>query len=455
MDPKLEAVKPEDFPKADYRRPVNYEVNYDTDNVQMCVTIFRRFPWMLDTVSAVLIDPVNIPATYYNEYSPRIEDGVEFFPVLKSYYTMRCKGKVVSVSSQTDELTVEFQNQLLVFRVGIVVKGKLVVQNKEMFEEEAKYIEDFRNSGVDIAILKRSKPSDVLKSVAVSALEEYMPNADDAVVYMQRQYPTAYAFAKAVSKITTCAKLDPITRARLSKSYYDVSVVSTFDLDTLLPSVTYNAADVEDYIQDSATNMILYAEKYNDIPTRKYLRQTKRVPRVQNIDNIKFRCKNSSDARTILDENLIFYEEFCFNVETLYHQFKEGNNYTNPYTNEPFEKSFVDKVVYMYAFKRERLPALVVDAKVNAQAEVDDEYDQIIHDLYNKKGIGFDSLYVAVKKEIEALISGGGGGGATNIVNKCEKCAGVLGNKYYKTIGVNGAAVKFCSEVCMREGDAI
>ncbi|QIH04922.1 hypothetical protein [Dasineura jujubifolia toursvirus 2a] len=438
-----------------------FNLTQESDDMKVKVSIYRRTPWMKETVDAILVHPIAMPIQYYDPSSGKEgPNGDMFYRVKSLYYKMRSNGNIIN----TDEgiITIIFNDEVIKFKVGYIVRNinYIVVQNEKMLRDEQSYIDNINNSNLNITQLKAASVSNDLRNIAIAALSEFTPDlkySSTIVSSVENSAVNAYDFAYKICKITTCAKLNTVLKTRLKKGYYNEEVIHLMSYDTLLGDLNYDIEEVKNYVEDAALNMILYAFKYSDIPTRKYTRTEYRLPkqkivgrevdRIQKLD-VRLRCHNFDDVKTIEDENLVFYEEggrnYCFDVIYLYMQFSdqnpEGPNYKNDYTGIDFNPEFVDKIKTMYKFKFQNMTTELANSKISNDSI---NYDEIVNTINNLKTTEFQDILKTVLHEVDML-----GNNKNDKKKECAKCKRYVGIMGLSTLTNSGSIKNYCSDEC-------
>lgn len=452
-DPREEARVPLVTDTA--REPTRYGVNIvENDRLKTCISVFRRFPWLTNTVDNIFVQPIRLPNRYYDEnnFSEKFTGGQKFYRVKLPYYQMRCLGKVTDISDD-NTLTVDYDNEMLQFRVGFQVRDKFLIQNKSMFESEEKYLNMMNNSNLNITELKNAQVGKILRQAAVSTLSDVVPDQEYAEIVVgniENTSTTAYEFAYKVYRIVICAKYGNLFGKRLRRGYYAENIVHLLDYDVLLegvdttdPAVIYR---IEDYIEDSALTLLMYADRTDYIPTRKYQRDTRPPLNLNKLD-LKNQCANFEDVRDVSEENLAFFGTdsdnnrfFCYDILQLYADFKAGNT-TDPYTGKPFPDYFVQKIENMYQFKVNLNPTLPL---VSGSSMSSSDYDDIVQELERVRlkdtNKGFLKVLEKVREEIDRLNI------SDDFCATCQKKVGRTGGII--TLNKQGEILKHCSKQC-------
>lgn len=416
------------------------------DGISEFITIYRQLPWLKEKVDQILINPIkNIPEDIYDSQNFKTCDNVNFYNVKLPYYYMR-----QNTNLTIDENNIAFgmyNGVQIEFQVGLYILSKpnkiFTIQNVDMYEKENQYINKIKNSKINLSELKTAPINSELKTLAKISLEDYTPNKDytDNLIRLLSENATSYDFAYKISKIIAGVKFGNLFAKRLLKGYYREEILSSLGFDVLFEGVITDLEKMENYIEDSANNILLYSSKYYDIQVRKYQRNERKIPYVTKFD-IRTNCENISDTKNISEENLTFYsidnKFYCYDLYKLFFNFKKGN-YINPNTNNPFPQEFIQKINSLYSFKTENLN------KSRKDSFTEEDYDNVIDEI-EKLNIKEDTIFLSileiVRKEIENLqIS----------ESMCELCKRPVGRMGIVTINSEGKMIKNCSKNCFEK----
>lgn len=419
-------------------RPQNrrFVVNYLDNQLSSCITIFRRLPWLVDIIDQIYVRPINMDISYYDSQSFVEYKDEKFFSVKRKYYLMRCQGELINIGAD-DVFTVNYDNNILSFQVGIKTKKHFVVETSEMAKDEIKFLENWNKLNTNIRDLKLASVTNELKLVAKTNLLDYLPNsefADKLIKHLDLNSSDSNEFANKVAMIITGARFGNTFPKKLKKNYYDPNFFNLIDYSDLFEGVEYDKEQVDDYIEYTSSNLLVYASKYYEIPERKYVQKTKKVPVFKNV-NIKIKCDNFEDIRNIDEENIAFYETngklLCYDIQRLYKEFSNGN-YINIHTGVNFTDEFINKIKNLYKFK-----------KTFSKESDDEDYDVFDEFARQQDDEEDDKLFkLALSKlrlEIDSL-------GINN--DKCTMCKRAVGRTGIITLNQKGEILKSCSRAC-------
>lgn len=456
-DPRSIAVKPANVPVRGRVR--KYDIDYQDDSTKTCITIFRRLPWLKDDVEQVYVNPVKLPEKYYDENQFYIFEDKKFYKVKQSYYQLRCFGTIIDIDTPLHIVSVNFRNEVFKFQVGLKIKSSnkgisFVIQNESMFNEEKQYFSNMRKSGISVNSLKSAKVSEELKNVARISLCDYTPDSkylEGIINSVEKNSKDAFDFALSISKILNSAKYGNVFPKRLKKGYYTENIVHLLDYDSLLEGSQYELEKVEEYIEDSSINMLIYASKYYDIPVRKYQREDV-MPLKLNKFDLRMKCANIDDVKDIPEENITFYNVnrtlYCYDVSQLYYDFKRGN-YINPKDGLRFSKEFINKVKNIYNFKIKNVPTpSIVQDEMTSQ-----DYDDIVASFDRMRietDPTFTNILEQVRSEIDKLSLFPTTSGSRNI-SHCAVCRQVVGKMGITSLDNAGKIIKHCSRACFEK----
>lgn len=416
-----------------------FKINYGDENLKTCITLYRRLPWYKDNIESIYINPIKISNEYYDDSNYIELSDVKFYVVKLSYYYLRCLGKIVSIS-ETGELTMDYNNELLMFQVGIQKsKGTVIIQTQQMFNDEKTYISNFKKSGISLSEWKQMKVSPELKKIAIGSLNEYIDDKNYSTSIIDNiPSDNSYEFAKTVSKIYMGLRLNPVFNKKIKKQYYSVDIIPLLQYPNILEGVEYDDEKIDVYVEDIATNMLLYSSPYFDIPKRRQQRNELRPLKLNNV-NIKMKCGNFNDVKNIPDENIVFYETensfLCFDILKLYLELKSGN-VINPYTGQPFNNDFIEKVIRMYNIKNKKSETIVENDDENYD-EIVRRFDELVIDK------NFELLLEKVRFEISKFETQD---------DKCFICKKNIGNiTSITTLNKRGQTIKHCSKECFEK----
>lgn len=437
------------LPDANIIRPdraEKYTQKFTDEKFQRCAMAYRRIPWLTNTVENVLVQPVNLPSEYYDENKSFMVDKDDIFYQVKSqYYTMRCYGKNQSINEKTNVISLVYKNNKLSFKVAyvIIIDGELnfYEQTYDMFRDEEEELRKLASIDVNKTELMNSLVSDNLRSIAQSTLEDFTPSKEYVKHILKNIEETtnnSYEYIRKVAKIYVAAKSGSLFSTRFLKGYYNEDFIHLLDYDILLEGLEYNVDNIDDYVNDTAMNLLLYSTKFTDIPTRKYMRENKKPLNLNKYD-IRLKCENLDSIKNVPDENLAFYSTqnkfFCYDISRLYIEFLHGN-IINPDTGNKFSPEFVDKIKTLYKFKINNIPV------IQRNEEDDEDYDEIVRQLSEHK-ITEDKDYIEILEKVRDEIQ------KLNFYEeKCVKCDKDVGPTGITTINKKGEKVVCCSRAC-------
>lgn len=429
-----------------------YIQKFVDDDKTACAMTYRRIPWMKNSVENVLVFPINLESKYYDEsnflevYDDKCDQlsDDKYYYVKSPYYTMRCYATKTTMDENTNIITVSYNNEMLSFKIGYKIRGiaKPVVQNFNMFQDEQKYINQITSTGLNINQLKTNNVSNDLRYLARISLYDFTPDQEYANIIIQHiedNSNNAYDFAYKISKLIVAAKFGNTFSKRLYKGYYNEDTVHLLNDANLYEGIDFDQNQLDEYIEDAATNMLIYADQSNYIPTRKYNRNRteKRIPKITKLD-IRLRCNNIDNVKNVPDENLAFYRVndkfYCYDIARLYLEFMNGN-IINPDTGTPFSDDFINKIKTLYKFKINNIDVVQKD-------DDDEDYDAIVNQLCEIK-LSDDEDYLKILEKVRLEIEN------LNVNHeKCFKCQKNVGQLGISTVNNKGELIKCCSKKC-------
>lgn len=434
------------IPQAIDKKNKRFVIDYKDDKIQSCITIFRRIPWLKDEVEQVLVNPINLPENYYDKNNFTEYNNTKFYQVTLNYYKMRCGSTLISVAD--DVANVNFEDQNYTFQVGLLLRRQntkvFVVQNENMYSDEKVYLENLKKSNINISDLKQGHISGDLIKIGVNAISDCSPDVAYTRTILrgiEDVSSNAYEFSVKVSKIMVGCKFGNLFPKRLKKGYYNANIVHLLDYDTLLEGTVYDEERINQYVDDSAINMLIYASRFNEIPDRKYARDNKKNLNLDTVD-VRIRCENIDDVKDVPEENIAFYDfnkkYYCYDIPTLYENFKVGN-YLNQYSGERFSQEFIDKVTTLYTFKKN-----FISETHNITDMLEDNLGEDYEDRYHKEPSvevdpAFEFLLSKVREEIDGLFINS---------DTCKVCQKSVGRMGIFTVGDNGEILKHCTKKC-------
>lgn len=441
-DPRQDAFIPVPA-QSDNTNRFKYKVNYNDDEKRLCISVFRRLPWIKDNIDQILVEPIKLSTKYYDPNNYVDIKGALFYNVKVPYYKMRCSGVVENISDD-DVVTANYGDEIVVFRVAFKAKDVYVIQNRDMYKSERDYLDQIKNSNINIAELRNSSVTAELRNIATLSLEDYTPSREynnRMVKSIENSSRNAYEFSYNINKILIAAKYGNLFPKRLYKGYYNEEIVGMFDYDVLLEGSDYNLTNAKEYVEDSAINMLIYSSKFYDIPKRKYAHRDMKPFKLNKLD-VRVRCDNIDEVKNTPEENLAFYtvddKLFCYDITELYYNFKAGKN-INPHSGKNFDQDFINKIIEIYNFKISSKPYLSHDSN---QSE---DYDDIVNRIDNLR-IREDPMFVQVLQkvrfEIEQLQLGD---------DKCVKCNKKVLRTGIDTLDGDGSIIKHCSKECFEK----
>lgn len=418
-----------------------YKVNYNDDEKRLCITVFRRLPWIKDNIDQILVEPIKLSTKYYDTDNYVDIRGALFYYVKLPYYKMRCSGVVDNISDD-DVVTANYGDEIVMFRVAFKTKDVYVIQNKDMYKSERDYLDQIKSSNINIAELRNSAVTAELRNIATLSLEDYTPSrdyTDRMVKSVETSSRNAYEFSYKINKILNAAKYGNLFPKRLYKGYYNEEVVGMFDYDVLLEGSDYDLNKAKEYVEDSAINMLIYASKFYDIPKRKYARSDMKPLKLNKLD-VRVRCDNIDEVKNTPEENLAFYtvndKLFCYDITELYYNFKAGNR-INPHSGQNFDQDFINRIVEIYNFK--------ISSKPRLSSDDSEDYDDIVNRIDNLRipeDPMFDQVLQKVRFEIDQL----------ELENdKCVKCNKNVLRTGINTLDAEGRIIKHCSKECFEK----
>lgn len=430
-------IRDQAIPPSDYRvnRMVRkFDINYDDESIKSCISVFRRIPWLKNNVDRILVNPIKMSEVFYDKNNFLEKNGVKFFNVKIPYYRLRCFGKIQSVE---EDGTVEciYNDEIVMFQVGFLLKNNVVVQTPEMFKDEQKYLEEMRSNNIDINSYKIKEVPQELISIATIALEDYTQtraSASKIANHVASEFKnSAYNYAEKIATIITAAKYGNIFSKRLKRGYYNEECIGDFDYDILLEGTVYDIEEIENYIDDTTINMLLYLSKYNDIPVRQYKRENIKQLFIPKTD-IRISCDNMDEVKNVPEEDLTFLQEgnkyYCYDVKKLYHDFTAGN-LINHHTGKEFPEDFVKKIKKIFRFKFVNVPTVEITKEGKQEhSQTDPEFLEALE---------------KVRYEIGIL--------SKDISDKCLRCKKSIGSLGIVTLDELGKVLKYCSRNCFEK----
>lgn len=433
-----------------------YGVDLNDERLKTCTFLFRNLPWLKDTVSQITVFPIKMSKKYYDEDSSiNDKSGNKFYTVKLPYYQMRCYGKIEGID-QDGSVTVNYEDEMLVFQVGIRTKNKgITVQTYEMFQEENRHNKLWQKttSTQQIDDLKTSEVSNNLAEQAVSFLEDYCPGTNDAekttyaknlVQDIRNASDDAWDFSKTIAKITLAVKSGNFFPKKFKKGYYNSSEIKNLGYEILFEGTEYDRNLLDEYTEDSALASIISASKiFNPAEGRVGGGVRRRPPlRLKKID-VKYRCDNINDVRNVDDEFLVFYEEnekfYCFDINKIIRNFS-NRDYNNPNSGLQFSREFITKIQKIYNTRK----SLVISSGVSESGSssgysVFDEEEEEQNVINGKQDTNFEILLARVRDEIDKLEIEG---------EKCQGCNRGVGRSGIYTLNSNGEILKHCGRSC-------
>lgn len=442
-DPRQDAIIPVPAQSENATR-FKYKVNYNDDEKRLCITVFRRLPWLKDNIDQILVEPIQLSTKYYDSNNYEEIRGARFYYVKLPYYKMRCSGVVDNISDD-DVVTANYGDEIVMFRVAFKSKDVYVIQNRDMYKSEREYLDQIKNSNINVPELRNSAVTTELRNLAILSLEDYTPSkeyTDRMVKSIENSSSNAYEFSYKINKVLNAAKYGNIFSKRLYKGFYNEDVIGMFDYDVLLEGSDYDLTKVKEYVEDSAINMLVYTSKFYDIPTRKYAHQTDMKPLKLNKLDIRVRCDNIDEVKNTPEENLAFYtvddKLFCYDITELYYNFKAGNN-INPHSGQNFDQDFINRIIEIYNFKVSSKPYLSHDS---SQSE---DYDDIVNRIDNLR-IREDPMFVQVLQKVRLEIDK-----LKLEDDKCIRCNKNVLRTGINTLDAEGRIIKHCSKECFEK----
>lgn len=436
--PDVKVIRPD--------RTEKYTQNFTDEKFQMCAMAYRRIPWLSNTVENVLVKPVKLPNIYYDENkSFTVDKDDRYYQVKSQYYIMRCYGKDQSMNEKTNIISLFYKNKRLSFKIAyvIIIDGdmKIYEQNYDMFRDEEEELRKLASIDVNKAELINSSLSDNLRSIAQSVLDDFTPSKDytkHVLKNIEEITNNAYEYIRKVAKIYISAKSGSLFSKRFLKGYYNEDIVHLLDYDILLEGLEYSIDDINEYVDDTAMNLLIYSTKFTDIPTRKYMRENKKPLNLHKYD-IRLKCENLDSIKNVPEENLAFYtiknKFFCYDIPRLYIEFLHGN-IVNPDTGDKFSQEFVNKIKTLYKFKINNIPV------IQRNEEDDEDYDEIVRQLSEvniEEDKDYQKILAKVREEIKSL---------NFYEEKCIQCNKDVGPTGIATINKKGEKVVCCSREC-------
>lgn len=434
-----------------------YDIDLEDERLKTCTFLFRTLPWLKETVAQILVRPIKMSKKYYDENNSLTNnDGFKFYAVKLPYYRMRCFGKIEGIDEEDGSVTVNHEDEMLVFQVGIRVAGRgIVVQTFEMFQDEKKHNNLWKKStsSQQIEDLKFAEVPNNLAEQASAFIEDYCPgqSASEKTTYAKKlvndvrnDSDNSWEFAKTMARITLAVKSGNLFPRKFAKGYYNENEIKRLGYDVLFEGTEYDRRVIDEYVEDSALASIISASKnFNPAERRVGGAMRRRPPlRLKKID-VKYRCDNLEDVKNVDDEFLVFYDEnqkfYCFDINKIVRNFSNGD-YKNPSSGLPFSKEFVEKIKKIYTIRKtafSKTPRSSISSSNYSGIFSEDEEEIAV--IEGRKDTDFEILLARVRDEIDRLAVDG---------EKCENCNRTVGRSGIYTVSSNGSLLKHCGRAC-------